>query len=67
MLKRWCDFTDPVKLRVAMGTWNVNGGRHVRSIALRHQSMHDWLLDGPMLSGAMKEHVSLLFLILILP
>ena len=41
-----------------MGTWNVNGGRHIRSIALRHQSMHDWLLDGPMLAGAVKEHVS---------
>lgn len=28
-----------------MGTWNVNGGRHFRSIAHKHQTMHDWLLD----------------------
>ena len=32
-------------MRVTVGTWNVNGGKHFRSIAYKHQSMHDWLLD----------------------
>ena len=43
---------------MCIGTWNVNGGRHVRSIALKNQSTTDWLLDGPTLSGVAKEHVS---------
>jgi hypothetical protein len=55
---RWGQFTSAEKLRVCIGTWNVNGGRHVRSIALKNQSTTDWLLDGPTLSGVAKEHVS---------
>lgn len=55
---RWGDFTTSAKLRVCIGTWNVNGGKHVRSIALKNQSTTDWLLDGPTLSGVAKEHVS---------
>ncbi|XP_033638398.1 synaptojanin-1-like [Asterias rubens] len=41
------DITDSVSLRVCVGTWNVNGGRHFRSIAYKNQSMTDWLLDNP--------------------
>ena len=55
---RWGDFTVAEKLRVCIGTWNVNGGRHIRSVALKNQSTNDWLLDGPTLSGVAKEHVS---------
>ena len=54
---RWSDFTTPEKLRVCIGTWNVTGGRHIRRIPLKNQSMHDWLLDGPLITGAVKEHV----------
>ena len=36
---------DTGKLRVGIGTWNVNGGRHIRSVALKNHSMHEWLLD----------------------
>ena len=43
---------------MCIGTWNVNGGKHIRSIALKNQSTTDWLLDGPSLSGMAKEHVS---------
>lgn len=57
LCSRWSDFTVVEKLRVAVGTWNVNGGTRIRSIALKHQSLSDWLLDGPRLSGAAKEHV----------
>ncbi|XP_062512889.1 synaptojanin-1-like isoform X2 [Corticium candelabrum] len=46
---RYKDYTTTSSLRVSVGTWNVNGGRHFRSIAFKHQSMHDWLLDAPKL------------------
>ncbi|XP_047125274.1 synaptojanin-1 isoform X1 [Hydra vulgaris] len=38
-------FTKIHNMRVTVSTWNVNGGKHFRSIAYKHQSMHDWLLD----------------------
>ena len=57
MLDRWGEYTIPEKLRVCIGTWNVNGGKHIRSIALRNQSMHDWLLDAPSIAGIVREHV----------
>ena len=61
--ERWSDFTHSEKLRVASCTWNVNGGKLIRSIALRgNQSLDDWLLDGPVRSGAVKEHVSVCML-----
>ncbi|XP_038053185.1 synaptojanin-1-like [Patiria miniata] len=41
------DITDAMTLRVGVGTWNINGGRHFRSIAYKNQSMTDWLLDNP--------------------
>ena len=55
---RWQDFTVKEKLRVCIGTWNVNGGKHVRSIALKNHSMHDWLLDAPLVSGKTAISVS---------
>ena len=45
------------KLRVCIGTWNVNGGKHIRSVALKNQSLHDWLLDAPLRSQQGIEHV----------
>ena len=30
---------------MCIGTFNVNGGQHFRSIAYKHQSLDDWLLD----------------------
>ena len=59
MCNRWKEFTQPEKLRVAIGTWNVNGGTRIRSIALKNRSLSDWLLDGPTITGAVKEHVSI--------
>ena len=38
-------FTRQLPIRVFVGTWNVNGGKHFRSIAFRHQSMADWLVN----------------------
>ncbi|VDP74156.1 unnamed protein product [Echinostoma caproni] len=39
------EFTQKHKLRVFVGTWNVNGGKHFRSVAHKHESVTDWLLD----------------------
>ncbi|MCL4123585.1 UNVERIFIED_CONTAM: hypothetical protein GTU68_052599 [Idotea baltica] len=49
VLKQTCEkvdqFCDPIPLRVAVGTYNVNGGKHFRSLAYKHLSLDDWLLD----------------------
>ncbi|XP_046716782.1 synaptojanin-1 isoform X2 [Silurus meridionalis] len=44
-------FTRPKKIRVCVGTWNVNGGKQFRSIAFRNQTLSDWLLDAPKKAG----------------
>jgi hypothetical protein len=45
LVNRHADFTDPLPLRVAVGTYNINGGKHFRSIVYRDVSLSDWLLD----------------------
>lgn len=47
--KRKDEFTYSSKLRIAVATWNVNGGKHFNSIVFKHQSMTEWLLDCPKL------------------
>ena len=39
------DYSKPRPLRVAMGTYNINGGKHFRSIVYKDVSLDDWLLD----------------------
>ena len=48
MTERYMEYTDSVPVRVAIGTWNVNGGKYTQSIAYKHQSMSCWLHDVPM-------------------
>ncbi|ESP04692.1 hypothetical protein LOTGIDRAFT_135750 [Lottia gigantea] len=45
MINRYKEYTEPKSLRIGVCTWNVNGGKHFRSIAYKHQSLTDWLLD----------------------
>ena len=50
VLKSVCDrhleYTSPQKIRVVLGTWNVNGGKHFNSIVFkRSDPLSDWLLD----------------------
>lgn len=59
LTERWQEYTIREKLRVCIGTWNVNGGKHIRSIALKNHSMHDWLLDAPILAGKAEIAVSI--------
>ena len=47
MIQSYADYTQPASFRVSVGTWNVNGGKHFRSIAFKHEHITDWLLDLP--------------------
>ncbi|NXE59444.1 SYNJ2 protein, partial [Calcarius ornatus] len=51
MSERQFEFTSSKRVRVAMGTWNVNGGKQFRSNILGTSELTDWLLDSPKLSG----------------
>ncbi|KAG8310932.1 synaptojanin-1 [Homalodisca vitripennis] len=45
MCKRSGEYVFPQKIRVAVGTYNVNGGKHFRSVVYKDVSLSDWLLD----------------------
>ncbi|KAM5278355.1 synaptojanin-1 isoform 8-T8 [Hipposideros larvatus] len=55
VLKNMCEnfykYSKPKKIRVCVGTWNVNGGKQFRSIAFKNQTLTDWLLDAPKIAG----------------
>ncbi|NWW76974.1 SYNJ2 protein, partial [Climacteris rufus] len=51
MSERQLEFTSFKRVRVATGTWNVNGGKQFRSNILGTSELTDWLLDSPKLSG----------------
>ena len=51
MILRHPDYTYTESIRVSVGTWNVNGGKHFRSIAFKHEHITDWLLDMPKLTA----------------
>jgi len=44
LCKRYTEYVRPRMARVAVGTYNVNGGKHFRSIVFK-DSLADWLLD----------------------
>lgn len=45
MCKRFTEYTDALQVRVAVGTYNVNGGKHFRSLVFKDIKLSDWLLD----------------------
>uniref|UniRef100_A0A1B6C9Y5 phosphoinositide 5-phosphatase n=1 Tax=Clastoptera arizonana TaxID=38151 RepID=A0A1B6C9Y5_9HEMI len=45
MCKRSGEYVFPLCLKVAVGTYNVNGGKHFRSVVYKDLSLSDWLLD----------------------
>ena len=53
MTQCYKEYTRTETYRVCVGTYNVNGGKHYRSIAYKHQSLADWLVD------AHKTHPSM--------
>ena len=51
LAERQSEFTTFKRIRVATGTWNVNGGKQFRSNLLGTAELADWLLDSPRLAG----------------
>ncbi|KAJ2949842.1 hypothetical protein O0L34_g11158 [Tuta absoluta] len=47
MVRRANEYTQPASVRVSIGTYNVNGGKHFRSLVFKDVSLADWLLDCP--------------------
>ncbi|XP_058517315.1 synaptojanin-2 isoform X1 [Ochotona princeps] len=47
MTERQSEFTTYKRIRVAVGTWNVNGGKQFRSNLLGTEELATWLLDSP--------------------
>ncbi|XP_022194674.1 synaptojanin-1 isoform X2 [Nilaparvata lugens] len=45
MITRTPSYSRTRKLRISVGTYNVNGGKHFRSIVFKSVSLADWLLD----------------------
>ncbi|PNF23669.1 hypothetical protein B7P43_G02500 [Cryptotermes secundus] len=45
MCKRYNEYIFPMIARIAVGTYNVNGGKHFRSVVYKDLSLSDWLLD----------------------
>lgn len=43
MCKRYNEYIESSELRVAIGTYNVNGGKHFRSVVYKDLSLIDWL------------------------
>ncbi|XP_051871298.1 synaptojanin-1 isoform X3 [Pristis pectinata] len=52
MCENYHKYTKPKRIRVSVGTWNVNGGKQFRSIAFKNQTLNDWLLDAQKKSNA---------------
>ncbi|KAM9320557.1 synaptojanin-1 [Gastrophryne carolinensis] len=51
MCENYYRYAKPRKIRICVGTWNVNGGKQFRSIAFKNQTLTDWLLDAPKIAG----------------
>lgn len=45
--RRYNEYVQPCSIRVTIGTYNVNGGKHFRSLAYKGVTLSDWLLDCP--------------------
>ncbi|XP_018331196.1 synaptojanin-1 [Agrilus planipennis] len=58
MCNLYKEYTSPITARVAVGTYNVNGGKHFRSVVYKDVSLSDWLLDSHLLNGSKLVNVS---------
>ncbi|XP_011503811.1 PREDICTED: synaptojanin-1 isoform X1 [Ceratosolen solmsi marchali] len=55
MCKRYKEYIEIKKLRVSIATYNVNGGKHFRSVAYKDIALSDWLLDASQKSMKKSE------------
>lgn len=53
MCKRYNEYVNPMNLRISVGTYNVNGGKHFRSVVYKDVTLCDWLLDAPRNSSSL--------------
>lgn len=44
-----------MQIRIAVGTYNVNGGKHFRSVVYKDVSLSDWLLDSQTLNADLVD------------
>lgn len=57
--ERYLEYTQPMKIKVAVGTWNVNGGKHFNNIVYkRGEPLTDWLLDANKNKNGKKSEVT---------
>lgn len=56
MCKRSREYVFNIRARIAVGTYNVNGGKHFRSVVYKDLSLSDWLLDAPLKSQCKKNY-----------
>lgn len=45
MCTRYNEYVTPEEIRIGCATYNVNGGKHFRSVVYKDVSLTDWLLD----------------------
>lgn len=57
MCKRYNEYIFPMSARVAVGTYNVNGGKHFRSVVYKDLSLSDWLLDAPRIAKSQCKYI----------
>ena len=47
MCQRYKEYIALKKLKISVATYNVNGGKHFRSVVYKDLTLSDWLLDAP--------------------
>lgn len=57
MCDKYNEYSSPMPIRMGIGTWNVNGGKHFRSIAYKDQTLDNWLLNAHKQSSASSENL----------
>lgn len=56
MCDRYMEYTYPEKIKIAVATWNVNGGKHFDNITYsRARPISDWLVDYRSSTGAPED------------
>ncbi|XP_023247557.1 synaptojanin-1 isoform X2 [Copidosoma floridanum] len=58
MCKRYKEYVNTKKIKVAVATYNVNGGKHFRSVVYKEETLSDWLLDVAKKSDA-SSHIQI--------
>ncbi|BES93669.1 phosphoinositide 5-phosphatase [Nesidiocoris tenuis] len=47
LTERYLEYVETKELLIGVGTYNVNGGKHFRSVVYKDVTLADWLLDNP--------------------